>query len=222
MSDPIKEAAANLLEQLHAKVQAVKETTEMQDVLKLHRALNALEELTQGAPTTLAAVFGLGAEMVTAGSGVQRLQLKPWEFTGLPPLEAAKLYLKKVGEPKMVDEIVAAINEHGGNAGSVDHLKTSLTRSTLEIVKVPGKVPGRDDRYGLLEHFPHIKRTGKPKKKAGATNGTSQPAEEEAEQLNDEDTEREQPSPDGQSVASMLPADMIDSEDDENSKGRNE
>jgi hypothetical protein len=201
MSDPIQEAAATVLEQLRAKVQAVKETPEMQEVLRLHRALNALEGLTQAPSTTLAAVFGLGAEgeSMAAGPIIQRLQLTDWEFTGLGPLEAAKKYLKKAGAPRAIGEIVAAINDHGGKAGSVDHLKTSLTRSTLDIVKV------NDDMYGLLEHFPHMKRTGKPKKKAGATNGA--PVEEEGELPDDEEH-----------VASMLPADMIPPEDDEHAQ----
>lgn len=168
MSDPIQEMAAKLLEQLHTKVQALKETSEMQEVLKLHRALNALEEITQpGTPTTLASVFGLGAEPEAAGSAVPRFQLKPWEFTGLLPLEAAKKYLKLAGEPRSISDIADAINRHGGSAGSIDHLKTSLTRSTLDIVKVG------EDMYGPIEFFPHIKRSGKPKKKTGATNGAS-------------------------------------------------
>lgn len=87
-----------------------------------------------------------------------------WEFTGKPPLVAAKTYLRLVGEPRPFDDIVAAIRKHGGDPGSIEHLKTALSRSTLDIVKVPGE----DDIYGLLEFFPHIKRQGKRKKGAVA------------------------------------------------------
>jgi hypothetical protein len=171
MGDEIHEAAGKLLERLQAKVDILKATPEMEEVLKLQRALNAMEELIARPPTTLAEVFGL--ESVAGGDRTK--SLKPWEFTGMKPLEAAKHYLRKMGEPRMIDDIVDAIRDHGGNPGSVDHLKTSLTRSTLDVVKV------NEEMYGPIEAFKHISRKGKPKKSAGAAQAAEADSEAEEE-----------------------------------------
>ncbi|HVF61061.1 MAG TPA: hypothetical protein VNJ70_14740 [Thermoanaerobaculia bacterium] len=159
MSDTIRAMADQLLGELQTKVEALKSTPQMAEVLALHRALNGLEEVIPRDRTSLAGLFGLGAEAAPAGG--RRLQLKPWEFKGLKALDAAKLYLKRAGEPQPIQNIVAAIRDHGGDPGSAESLKMALTRSTLEVVKVG------EDIFGLTEHFPHIKRSSRWKGKKG-------------------------------------------------------
>lgn len=183
MNETIQGMAATLMAQLQEKVQSVKATPEMAEILTLHRALNGLEDAIPRGRTSLAEIFGL--EETGGGTGDSRRTLKPWEFTGMGPLQAAKAYLKKVGEPRSIDDIVTAIRDHGGNPGSIDHLKTALTRSTFDTVKVS------DDMYGPIEAFPHIKRTGRWGKKKGtaAASGAAQPAEEEEEELVEESGE---------------------------------
>ena len=58
-----------------------------------------------------------------------------------------------------------AVCEGGGKVDNEEELKTSLSRSTFDIIKI-------GDRYGSIEKYPHIKRGGKTKKKA--TNPTEQ------------------------------------------------
>lgn len=190
MNDTIQGMATTLLGQLQGKVDAIKATPEMEEILRLHRALNGLEDAIPRDRTTLAEVFGLGPEAAGANPAVSFRKvelLKEWEFTGMQPLQAAKHFLKKVGEPRHINEIVSAIRDHGGNPGSVDHLKTALTRSTFDVVKVS------DDMYGPIEAFPHIKRTGRwNKKKGGASNGKSQASEDEPEELGEEGEEEQE------------------------------
>lgn len=193
MNDTIQGMATTLRTQLQEKVDAIKATPEMEEILRLHRALNGLEEAIPRERTTLAEVFGLGPEAVGAGTPLSFRKteaLKQWEFTGMQPLQAAKHFLKKVGEPRHINEIVSAIRDHGGNPGSVDHLKTALTRSTFDVVKVS------DDMYGPIEAFPHIKRTGRwNKKKGGTANGKSQASDEEPEEFEEGEEEQEIPPP---------------------------
>lgn len=140
----------------------------------LHRALNGLEDAIPRGRTTLAEVFGL--EAATGGVGPSLgVQLKAWEFTGMAPLVAAKHYLRKMGEPRSFEDIVRAIREHGGNPGSPDHLKTALTRSTFDVVKVS------DEMYGPIEAFPHIKRSSSKKRKTFPLNVLADPDDSEME-----------------------------------------
>ena len=189
MSDTIREMAEKLRAELQEKVDALKATPQMAEVLSLHRALNGLEESIQRERTTLAEVFGLAVEAGGSSSARRGDVLKAWEFTDMKPLEAAKHYLKKVGEPRMIDDIVAAIRDHGGAPGSVEHLKTALTRSTLDVVKIKG----RGDMYGLVEFFPGMKRTGRwgKGKKAGAGNGDEAEEPEDAAEEAEENTAEE-------------------------------
>lgn len=183
MSDTLSGMADELLAQVSEKVLALKATPEMTEVLRLHRALNGVEAAIPRPTTPLAALFGLASEE-TPVTALRKAQLKPWEFTGLKPLEAAKKFLKIAGEPRSIQEIVTAIREHGGNPGSPDHLKTSLTRSTVDVVKV------NDDMYGLLEHFPELRRASRWSKKrssgsngGGAATGSEEDQDEEQEEL---------------------------------------
>ena len=153
MSDAIAGAAAEIRRQLKDKVDAVRARPEMAEVLRLHQALNTLETLAapEAPATSLAEIFGLDANQVS---------FRDDEFYGVTHLEAAKRYLKKHQKARPFDEIVNAIESHGGGSVDRDQLRTSLTRSTYDIAKVG------HDLYGLVEFY-GIKR-GRKKKAVGA------------------------------------------------------
>jgi hypothetical protein len=153
VNDTIREMADQLLRELQAKVDALRGTPQMAEVLALHRALNGLEDAVPRERTTLYRVLGLEPE--GDSSGARKVDLRAWEFTNKTPLQAAKLYLQKAGEPRYLEDIVTAIKSHGGEVGNVEQLATQLTRSTADVVKVKGQ---KNDMFGLVEHFPGMKR----------------------------------------------------------------
>ena len=160
MANPIQTAADDLKRQLAEKVEAIKALPEMAEVLTLQQALNALEDVLKAQRTTLAEAFGLNKEVATA--------IRPDEFYGLSPLDAAKKYLKKRGEARPLSEIIEAIKSGGCSVGKADDLRTSLSRSTYEVAKVG------EDLYGLVEFYKHLKRGGK-KKNGGEDQGSATP-----------------------------------------------
>jgi hypothetical protein len=161
MSSPFEAAAAEVRRQIQEHVDALKAHPSMREILRLHPGLNAIEQLMQQEPTSLGSLLGLGDLTPGGGSPLSRVRFD--DFVGLPPLEAAKKYLKKGTDARPFQEIIDAIKAGNGKVDSEDDLRTGLSRSTLDIVKM-------GDRYGLLEHYPHIKRGGKKRKEqSGAT-----------------------------------------------------
>ncbi|HEY4258284.1 MAG TPA: hypothetical protein VGM66_13810, partial [Candidatus Udaeobacter sp.] len=129
----------------------------MASIVKLHGAINQLEDLAGQKRTSLAMVlnFGTAAEETPDAEQRSAIRVEPHEFYGLDALEAAKRYLHKVGPSRksaLFTDIVSAIKNGGGDPGNEDKLRLSLSRSTYEVAKIG------DDRYGLLEFFPHVKR----------------------------------------------------------------
>jgi hypothetical protein len=123
------------------------------EIQKLLAALNPLEDLCGQTRTTLGGMLNFGADPLGESTAVQ-----PDEFYGLDPLVAAKKFLKKPRKAVQFKDIVAAIRAGGGDPGNEEKLKVSLARSTWDIVKIG------DDRFGLLEFYPHVKRGGKKSK----------------------------------------------------------
>jgi len=152
MSDPIRSAASELRRMIQDKVEVIQAMREMAEIRKWHQSLIALEDIIEEPHTSLADVFGFNKE---EGSPV-----KFDEFVGLSTLDAAKRYLKKRDDARPFVEIVEMIHAGGGKVESEDKLKTQLSRSTLDIIKI-------GERYGLLEKYPHIKR-GKGAKRVGS------------------------------------------------------
>ena len=158
MSTAFQSATDEMKRIIQEKVAEIKNNPAMGEILKLMQALNSMEDLMSEPRTSLAQVFDLQLETEPS-----QHTIRFDEFVGFTPLEAAKKYLKKMKEARPFLEIVEAINGGGGKIGSEDELKTSLSRSTLEVVKI-------GERYGLLEHYPQIKR-GKKKRGRPAQNG---------------------------------------------------
>lgn len=164
MNEALNAAIDELKEQLATSIDAIKQDPKMAEVLKLHSALNTMEGLIGVAPTSLAAAFALEPSMV----------VQPGEFYGMNTLKAAKLFLSKKGKSGApLDEIVTAVKAGGAKVESVDKLRVSLGRSTLDVAKVGS------DHYTLLEFLPHVQR-GK-KGKTGAAEETEEVDEPEDE-----------------------------------------
>lgn len=173
MDSTILAAIETLRANIDASATEIKNHPKMAEIIEWHQALNALEGIAGRSRTPLTEFLGFGSKDTTADtSTVVRFD----EFFGVPALEAGKRYLRKRTEARPFDEIVAAIKSGGGRVESEDDLRMGLSRSTLDVVKI-------GDRYGLMEHYPHIKRGGKKRKPAEA--GTDPETEDKGEEKNE-------------------------------------
>lgn len=160
MSSPFETAAEEARRLIVEYVAQVKDYQPFKEVLRLHAGLNGIEDLMQQPRTSLGDVFGLGELTANAGGNATPItRVRFDEFVGFGALDAAKRYLKKCSDARAFQEIVDAIKVGGGKIDNEENLRTGLSRSTLDIVKI-------GDRYGLLEHYPQIRRGAKRKKGA--------------------------------------------------------
>jgi len=165
MSGALDAAIDELRSQLADKIEEIKEDVKMAEILRLHAALNTMEGLIGAAPTSLSAAFALEPTMI----------VQPGEFYGMNALRAAKKFLKMKGKPgASLGDIVTAIKAGGAKVDSVERLRVSLGRSTLDVAKVGM------DHYSLLEFFPHVQRG----KKAKTAEDILSPDEEEQDEAN--------------------------------------
>jgi len=174
MSDTLLAAADEIRTKIGEKVAVLKADPTLAEILRLQQGLNALEELTGGAKTTLAQLFGFDTSGVVE-TPVAQSSIRPDEFYGLDPLDAAKRYLKKRGQARPFKEIEEAIERGGCKVGDDKELRTRMARSTYEVAVLP------DDYYGLVEFYPHLKRGKGSKKRAGLADAPQPSPEPEAE-----------------------------------------
>jgi hypothetical protein len=166
MVDALEIAVVDLKGKIAEQVAALRAEESWREIQRLHAGLNALEEICKLPRTDLATVLGIGSD--------DRPKIKQYEFAGLPPLEAAKQYLRKIApnqKAASLVEILAALESGDLKGVNRDDLRISLSRSTTEIYKAG------DDIYGLVDSFPHIKRGTPGRKKS--TNGATAGAVEE-------------------------------------------
>jgi len=150
MSDRLITLIAGLKIQVEEAIEQIKADAKMKEVLSLHQALNTLEATAAVPKTLLVDLFGFeDMDIIRAD-----------EFYGLEPLEAAKRWLRKRGQAALFDDILTGIRSGGCDVTDPKEFRVSLARSTREIRKVG------DDRYGLLEFYPELKR-GKKSTRAG-------------------------------------------------------
>jgi len=161
-------AADEIRRQIDEKVALIKADPVMNEVLKLHEVLNGLEKLMDQPRTSLGDLLGFATEEASRLPGPPSVRFD--EFFGLAALEAAKKYLKKCTDARPFQEIVDAIRSGGGKVESEEDLRKGLSRSTLDMVKI-------GDRYGLREHYPHIK-IGKKRKMELSVGEPAQPGDE--------------------------------------------
>jgi hypothetical protein len=133
------------------RVELLKNHPAMGELLKLHVALNHLEDV-EGVPRTSIAQFfgfeGLGQIESTAGSSQV---VQPGQYLGWSPLDAAKDFLSRRAKSATLDEIIAGLKTGSCDPGSRDKFGLSLSRSTFNFVKLG------DDLYDLLERYPNEK-----------------------------------------------------------------
>jgi hypothetical protein len=159
MPDALENAVIDLRGKIAEQVATLQAEASWREIRRLHAAINALEDIREMPRTDLASILGIGAE--------DRPKISKYEFAGLPPLEAAKQYLRKIApnqKAASLDEIVTAL-ESGNLKANRDELRISLSRSTTEIYKTG------EDIYGLVENFPHIKRGTPGRKRSATANG---------------------------------------------------
>lgn len=156
MSTTLQASIDELKESLQRLAEEIMHDPRIEEMRRLVATVNALEEFCKQPKTALATILKFGdQDQKSEGGGIN---IEPDEFVGLEPLDAAKRYLKKVGRAALFQDIVAAIKSGGCNPGNQDKLKVSLGRSAWDVVKVG------EDRFGLLDFYPHMKRGGKKKK----------------------------------------------------------
>jgi len=149
MSSPLESAAETLKASITVKADEIKKNPALAELVKEIAGLNALEQV-MGKPQTPLSAF-LGLEIQSNGSASSGVSVKFDEFFGMDQLDAAKAYLRKTKEARPFNEIITKIVEGGGKVPSESKLQISLSRSTLDVVKIGG------DRYGLREHYPNAK-----------------------------------------------------------------
>jgi len=151
------ETIEKLRSEIQIHVATVKTSPAWEQVEKIYRALGTIEELAGSPRTPLAELFGFDdADM--------RVTVIQGEYMGMDAVTAAKLYMeKKKAVASSLDEIIDAIQKGGAQQVGRDALRTSLGRSTWDVVKAPGQ-----ELYTLLKFLPHMKRG---KKKSGQPEG---------------------------------------------------
>lgn len=150
MTDPIKDAAAELRRQIEEKVELLKASPEMIEVTTLLRGLNGLEDILHESRTDLPEFLGLTPGPSTVAKPLPSPAVRFDLFYGTTDLQAAKAYLKQRSDARPFDEIVTVIKSGGAKVESEDRLRTGLSRSTLDLVKI-------GDRYGHIDNYPEEK-----------------------------------------------------------------
>jgi hypothetical protein len=161
MSSPFESAAAEARKLIAEQTAILRSHPAMIELVRLHAGLNAIEDLMQQPRTALGELLNLGD--LGGASPLSRVRFD--DFVGMKDLEAAKKYLEeKATDARPFQEIVDAVKAGGSKVDSEEALRTGLSRSTYEILKI-------GDRYGALKHYPQVKRGGKKRK--GSDSGES-------------------------------------------------
>jgi hypothetical protein len=152
------EMIPKLKTEIEERVVEIKATQAWAVIAKLLTALNTIEGLSESPKTSLAELFGFSADGET-------VSVRPGEFIGMDPVEAAKKYMEKKKETaSTLDEIIDAIEKGGAERVARDSLANSLARSNWDVVKAP-----KQELYTLVKFVPHVTRSRKKSKQADAT-----------------------------------------------------
>ena len=119
--------------------------------------LEDLETAALGTPSTgtltvaLSGVEGRGqVGQVQPAKRRQNAAIRPDEFFGVEPMEAAKTFMRSVGHAVSFDEITDAVHKGGAAIKGADwreRLEISLKRSPYQVITVADKT------YGLAEFY---------------------------------------------------------------------
>lgn len=121
-------------------------------------AMNAVEAMFGIQPTTFAdlgmsGVAATGAAPLLSGAGAAPRRsgpIRPDEFLGQEPMEAAKNYLRRVNQAVEIDEIADAVERGGAvihGSGWRERLETSLMRASKGVIKIGERTYGLEEFY---------------------------------------------------------------------------
>jgi hypothetical protein len=170
MSEEFSAAITALKGKAMRHVETLKALPEMAELIKVHSALNTLEDLCSMDKTPLSDLFGLESSKPLEK---QAALVRPGEFFGKKPLEAAKIYLKRRNrQPASLEEIIDNLAAGSCEVKNKEELRTSLARSTFEIARL------NDNLFGMLEWYPDVQnqRLSTMKKRGGLMSPPPQPA----------------------------------------------
>lgn len=136
----------------------------IEEATRLLVTVNTLEEMLGTPKSNLADYIGEGSDVSVPQQGTSSTprvvapshrigsprSIKPDQFLGEPPLDAAKKYIGLVGHAVHFDEIADAVQRGGAATKGTDwreKLEMSLLRSVFEVVKV------QDRTYGLVSFY---------------------------------------------------------------------
>lgn len=179
MSDKLLESIAEIRRMLDEKVSAIKSDPKMEEIIKVHGALNSIEDLLGEPQTSLADVFKLPSDQKTS----EPKKIAVDTFLGLDGLGGAKRLLKMENRAMSFKEIVKMLRNGGCQVGQLEKLQLSLGRANQIIVKIGA------DHYGLLENYPELQKARKKRSSNGAPSGVvehnpSSDNEQEGDEIN--------------------------------------
>jgi hypothetical protein len=148
MADPLKDAAAELRRRIEAAVSEINALPQMAEIKTALQTLNGLEDLMKEQRTPLGEFFGVfvSGDVPRAPQSAAPA-VKVDEFFGMKDLEAAKAFLRKSRDPLLLQEIIEGVRAGGGRIESEERVRSGLSRSTLDVVKI-------GERYGWLDNYP--------------------------------------------------------------------
>jgi len=197
----VKQTLADLMQEFINKIA---------EASRLLTTINLLEERIGAAKTVMPGLSSAAGtpnnDTQFSSTGAGSIALRPDQFLGDEPLDAAKKYLKQVGHAAHMNEITDAIQRGGAAIKGPewrDKLEQSLLRSVTDIIKVQEKTFGltvfyTDEQIKRLrgtrrQATPTAKKgkRGRPKKSAPNTSKalapkpglTSVPKDEAEEEL---------------------------------------
>ena len=162
MDENLSVAVEALRKKAASQAEILRSSPEMGELIKIHAALNTIEDLCGAERTGLSDLLGVA----NSSKPIQREPLvRVGEFFGKQPLEAAKIYLRKKGQPANFNEIVDNLAFGSCEVVNKNELRVSLGRSTFEIAKLS------EDDFGLLDWYPDVKKTrlDRPRKRLTLT-----------------------------------------------------
>jgi hypothetical protein len=181
MASALVPLVSQLKDTVQSKANEIRSDPKMMELINLHRALNTLEGQCGLTRTSLSELLALTDS---------EIPIRPTEFYGLQPLDAAKQFLKKTGKDGASGQQIFTALKSGGldlTATEQGTVRVGLSRSTRDIAKTG------EDYYVLLEFLPHVKRGSEKKAKGdkaeaeGAADQT--PVAEETEEKKAEASE---------------------------------
>jgi len=159
VANPIIET---LKSQVMERVETLKNSPTMTELLKLHAALNNLEDVDGSPRTSISQLFGLDAIADGTSGLAAAVSVRPGQYFDKTPLDAAKDYLSRCKRAATLDDIMAALRTGSCDPGPRDKFGLSLARSTFNFVKL------NDDLYDLLDRYPNVKEKRQPKRTKAA------------------------------------------------------